>query len=239
MCRAELALNKVVVLLSGGVDSSTLAYYLDDRLLDIYCLSFMYGQRHDKEILAAKSISKALDVPHEIVDISGISRLVGVSALVNENKQIPDGHYAEESMKATVVPNRNMIMLSIAIGYAINNGCGIVAYAAHAGDHAIYPDCRPAFTKAMQQAAKVCHYEPVLIQPSFVNMTKAEVVKEGLLREVPFEKTWSCYKGGDIACGRCGTCVERLEAFELAGAKDPIEYEDREYWKEAIKSANR
>lgn len=151
----------------------------------------------------------------------------GGAAPFNESIAVPEGHYEDESMKSTVVPNRNMILLSIATAGSIASGLEGVAYAAHAGDHAIYPDCRPAFADAMNEAIKLCDYTSQRLVRPFVSLTKADIVKAGAALGVPFERTWSCYNGGATHCGKCGTCVERIEAFKLAGVSDPTDYQIR------------
>jgi len=137
---------------------------------------------------------------------------------------VPAGHYTNETMKLTVVPNRNMIMLSVAIGWAVSGKADAVAYAAHAGDHTIYPDCRPAFIEAIRQAAALCDWHRVELLTPFVGKTKRDIVRLGAELDVPFGQTWSCYVGGEVHCGRCGTCVERREAFKSAGVDDPTVY---------------
>ena len=219
---------KKILIFSGGLDSTVaLCKELKDGH-SVLCLSFAYGQKHKQEIQYAKNTCRILDVVHKIISIqttddSSLS-LFGDCALVNNNKDIPEGHYVEESMKATVVPNRNAIMLNIAMGCAIGNKCEAVVYAAHKGDHTIYPDCRPEFVEAMQNLAKVCDWNSVNIEAPFINMSKADIVKLGSELAIPFEQTWSCYKGEEKHCGVCGTCVERKEAFELSGIVDPTEY---------------
>ncbi|MAE51325.1 MAG: 7-cyano-7-deazaguanine synthase QueC [Micavibrio sp.] len=226
---------KTLLICSGGLDSITLAYKISKERTLAGLLSFDYGQRHKKELGYAAQAADDLDVPHYISDISGIGKMLSGSALTDD-LDVPDGHYAEETMKITVVPNRNAIMLSIAYGIASAKQLGAVAAAFHGGDHFIYPDCRPEFVEsfaAMQNLALDGYADIELFTP-FVTWSKADIVREGDGIAVPFEKSWSCYKGGDIHCGRCGTCVERIEAFELAGVKDPTGYEDREFWKEKV-----
>jgi 7-cyano-7-deazaguanine synthase len=152
--------------------------------------------------------------------------LLSGSSLTSPNIQVPEGHYEDESMKATVVPNRNMILLSIATGWAVSTGASSVSYAAHFGDHAIYPDCREEFADAMNNIMEIAGWDKVSLNRPFSSFTKADIVKLGDELGVPFEKTWSCYKGGQIHCGVCGTCVERREAFELAGVTDPTIYDN-------------
>ncbi len=224
----------VLVILSGGMDSTVLAYYAATakHLRLAGCVSINYGQRHAKELSCAIETTRhRLKVPHHYVDLTDLSHVLTGSSLTDWDHPVPEGHYEEDTMKATVVPNRNMILLALATGVAIANGVKAVAYGAHSGDHAIYPDCRDEFGDAMRKAMSLCHYEPIQLLTPFVRRTKAEIVQLGMNLKVPFANTWSCYKGGDVACGRCGTCVERLEAFYKAGFQDPIEYEDRAYWR--------
>jgi len=207
---------KTVLLLSGGLDSTTLLYYLKDLGYEIYCLSFDYGQRHSKELEAAKKIAEIKKVPHKIVDITNINELLLGSSLTSDI-DIPYGHYKDESMKSTVVPNRNMILLSLAIGYAVSIDADKVSYAAHSGDHAIYPDCRPIFYDRMNEVAEIANYKQIKIEAPFINIDKKEIVKIGEKLGVPFDLTWTCYEGKDEPCGKCGSCIERKEALEEAG----------------------
>ncbi|MCB1120019.1 MAG: 7-cyano-7-deazaguanine synthase, partial [Verrucomicrobiae bacterium] len=140
--------------------------------------------------------------------------------------RVPHGHYEEENMKSTVVPNRNMILLSVATGWAVSLKADCVSYAAHAGDHAIYPDCREEFADALDKTMRLADWQEIYLNRPFVSWTKADIVRRGAELNVPFEKTWSCYEGGDQHCGRCGTCIERREAFHLAGVADPTEYSE-------------
>ncbi|MDB5036917.1 MAG: exsB protein [Bacteriovoracaceae bacterium] len=215
---------KYVLLFSGGLDSTTALYWLKSLGHEVRCLSIDYGQRHRKELSAAKKIAARVNAPFHILDLSAARFLLSGSSQTSE-LEVPEGHYTEESMKLTIVPNRNMIMLSMAIGWAINLGYGGVAYAAHNGDHAIYPDCRKEFIEAMQTSAKLCDWHSIDILAPFVDFSKSEIVKLGAELKVPFELTWSCYKGEDLHCGKCGTCVERKEAFDLSQISDPTFYE--------------
>lgn len=215
----------VVPILSGGMDSTVLLYELAKKY-DLRPVTFDYGQRHSREITAAAAICDSLNLPHKIVRLEGMNELLGGSCLTDGNIEVPEGHYAEESMKRTVVPNRNMIMLAIAAGYAISLKAKHVAYAAHAGDHTIYPDCRPEFAKSVNRAIKLADWHQVSLLAPYALISKAAIVKRGLFLGVPFEKTWSCYKGQEIHCGKCGTCVERIEAFNLAGVIDPTVYSE-------------
>jgi 7-cyano-7-deazaguanine synthase len=222
---------KVLVVCSGGLDSVSLAYAMAAQHRLIGLISFNYGQRHVKELEFAALCARRLNVPHDIIDISGVGKHLTGSALTDDI-QVPDGHYAEETMKATVVPNRNAIMLTIAFGLAAARQADAVAIAVHGGDHFIYPDCRPGFIAAfgtMQRHALDGYADVTLLAP-YVNATKADIVADGFRHRTPFGETWSCYKGGSAHCGRCGTCVERREAFHLAGVADPTVYEDPDFW---------
>ncbi|RJL12789.1 7-cyano-7-deazaguanine synthase QueC [Paracoccus siganidrum] len=226
---------KTLVICSGGLDSVSLAHMVAARRELTGLLSFDYGQRHRKELDFAARCAARLGVPHQLIDISGIGAALSGSALTDA-LEVPDGHYAEETMRVTVVPNRNAIMLAIAFGIAAAKGDEAVAAAVHGGDHFIYPDCRPAFTDsfaAMQKAALDGYAEIELFVP-FVHRSKADIVTEGARHATPFAETWSCYKGGANHCGRCGTCVERREAFALAGIADPTSYDDADFWRRAL-----
>lgn len=227
---------KTLLICSGGLDSVVLAHKIAAEHELIGLISFDYGQKHKKETDFAKKCAKELGVSFDLIDISGVGASLTGSALTDD-LDVPDGHYAEESMKITVVPNRNAIMLTIAYGIASACGADAVATAVHGGDHFIYPDCRPDFIhafEAMQNHALEGLSEIKLYTP-FLNQTKADIAAEGGRLDVPFADTWSCYKGGEVHCGRCGTCVERREAFDLAGVTDPTEYADADYWREAVK----
>lgn len=218
---------KAVAIVSGGMDSVTLAHQLKADGYDLHLASFDYGQRHRKELECAAWQATHLGAEHTIVDISGIRPLLKGSALTDE-VPVPHGHYAEESMRATVVFNRNAIMLSIAWGLACSHGAHALACGVHAGDHFIYPDCRPEFIEELEQALRtgtVGHRSDDLrlIAP-FVSKTKTDIAAIGGNLGVRFEHTWTCYEGGDVHCGRCGACTERREAFRDSGVPDPTEY---------------
>lgn len=221
--------HKVVVICSGGMDSAVLLAYLHSQPeYEVQSLSLNYGQKHKRELRHAAAFAKNLGVPHTLVRLPALRNVLSGSSLTS-NMPVPEGHYAAESMKATVVPNRNMILMSLAIGHAIAQAATAVAYGAHAGDHAIYPDCRPEFAEAMDKAAALCHFYPVMLLRPFVDKTKADIVRLGYDLKVDFTATFSCYNGGFVHCGRCGTCVERLQAFRLAGVTDPTQYVDSDY----------
>ncbi len=226
-----------VMILSGGLDSTTLLWYLCSKGAEVHALTFNYGQRHSREIEHAKKVVEAakkagFNLTHRVVDISSISHLISSGALTGE-EEVPHGFYTDERQKVTVVPNRNMIMLSIAAGYAVKLGEREVYYAAHRSDYAIYPDCRKEFVKALDAAIYLATlFTPVELKAPFVDMTKAEVVSLGLKLKVPYELTWSCYEGGERPCLKCGTCLERTEAFLLNEVRDPL-LSDEE-WKKAV-----
>ncbi len=225
---------KTLVVCSGGMDSVTLAHKVAQEHELIGLVSFNYGQRHLKELDFARACADDLGVEHIVIDISGIGRQLSGSALTDD-VAVPDGHYAEETMRITVVPNRNAIMLAIAFGIAAARGADAVATAVHGGDHFIYPDCRPGFTEAFEtmQRQALAGVADVRLYTPYVHTDKAAIAAEGVRLGVDYTRSWSCYKGGEIHCGRCGTCVERREAFHLAGAEDPTTYADPDFWKEA------
>jgi 7-cyano-7-deazaguanine synthase len=217
---------KALVLFSGGLDSTVLATQLKADGAETRLLSIDYGQRHARELKRAKQIAQALELPHQVLRLPDLGPLLGGSSLTDAKVELPEGHYAEESMKATVVPNRNMILLALAGGHALSIGFDTIAYAAHAGDHTIYPDCRPEFADAMETALGLADWEKLSLHRPFVHLSKTDLVKKGAELGAPLHLTWSCYAGREIHCAKCGTCVERKEAFALAKIPDPTEYED-------------
>jgi len=218
--------KKVVVLVSGGMDSVS-ALYEAHRTHQVFgSLSFDYGSKHNhKEIPFAAWHCAKLGIPHLAISLDFVGQLFK-SDLLKSGGAVPDGHYEEQSMKQTVVPFRNGIMLSIAGGFAESIEAQGLVIAAHAGDHAIYPDCREDFMKAMGDAIRLGTYAQIEILRPFIHSTKAEIARRGHDLGVDFSKTWSCYKGEAIHCGTCGTCVERREAFMLAGLPDPTTYRE-------------
>lgn len=215
---------KSVIVYSGGLDSTVLLYHLRDAGHDLHALSIDYGQKHRCELVYARAICRRLGVPHPTADLSAIQPLLAGSSLTSPEIEVAEGHYTEASMRSTVVPNRNMIFLAVATGHALSIQAGQIAYAAHSGDHAIYPDCRDAFADAMASAIRLADWNQVELIRPFVSWTKADIVRRGAELDVPFAQTWSCYNGREQHCGRCGTCIERREAFDLADVEDPTPY---------------
>lgn len=216
--------EKVVVIFSGGMDSFTVLNRAIKDGKQVYALSFDYGQRHVKELDNAKSICDNLNVNHKIIDISAINQLLAGSSLTDDI-EIPEGHYEAENMKSTVVPNRNMILLSLAVGYAVSVGASQVYYGAHSGDHAIYPDCRPEFVMKMNDVCQIANYEAVEIFSPYLHNTKSDILADGISMNLDYSQTWTCYNGRKNACGKCGACQERLEAFADNNLVDPLIYE--------------
>ena len=217
---------KAVVLFSGGLDSTVLATQMKEEAKETRLLSIDYGQRHAKELHHSQKVAEHLGLGHEILQLPQLGQILGGSSLTDKSMTLPEGHYAEESMKSTVVPNRNMILLALAGGHALSLGFDTIAYAAHAGDHTIYPDCRPEFADAMNNALGLADWKDLNLHRPYVEMTKSDLVSLGNQLDAPLHLTWSCYAGGENHCGKCGTCVERKEAFELAKIPDPTKYEE-------------
>ena len=214
----------MVVIYSGGMDSYTVLHKAINDGYDVFPVTFDYGQRHVKEIEFASLVCDELRLDHKIVDISAINQLLQGSSLTSDIG-IPEGHYEDMSMKSTVVPNRNMILISLAVGYAVSIGADKVYYGAHSGDHAIYPDCRPEFVQKMNAVSQIANYEPVEIVSPYLDKNKNDILSNGLKMGLDYGKTWTCYNGREKACGKCGSCVERLEAFAHNQIKDPLSYE--------------
>ena len=217
---------RALVLFSGGLDSTVLATQMKHEAKETRLLSIDYGQRHAKELDHSQKVADHLGLAHEILKLPQLGQILGGSSLTDKSISLPEGHYAEESMKSTVVPNRNMILLALAGGHALSLGFDTIAYAAHAGDHTIYPDCRPEFADAMDKALGLADWKDLNLHRPYVEMTKSDLVSRGDQLDAPLYLTWSCYAGGKIHCGKCGTCVERKEAFELANIADPTKYEE-------------
>jgi 7-cyano-7-deazaguanine synthase len=218
-------MKDTVCIYSGGMDSFTLASEVHARGMLHSCLSFNYGQRHAKELEYAERVcAQDLNVPHHLIDLWALKPHLLGSALTDA-VDVPLGHYAEDSMKLTVVPNRNMIMLSIAIAYAVSHKLNAVYFGAHAGDHTIYPDCRDEFVTALDKVARIANWHPVTVVAPYQHLTKEGILRIGAGLDLDYSKSWTCYAGREKACGKCGSCQERLEAFRLVGRRDPLEYE--------------
>ena len=218
-------MRQAVVLVSGGMDSVVALYDAAAAGEVLAGVSFDYGSKHnDRELPCARWHCAHLGLQHEVIRLAFVDRLFR-SDLLRSGGDIPEGHYEEGTMRQTVVPFRNGIMLSVAAGYAESIGAGALVIGAHAGDHAIYPDCREAFMSSMGDAIRLGTYAHTELMRPFISMTKAQIVLRGRELGVDLSRTWSCYKGGERHCGGCGTCVERREAFLLAGVKDPTAYE--------------
>lgn len=217
-------MKKLVALISGGMDSVAALYAARVNHQIVAGLSFDYGSKHNhREIPFAKYHCDKFGVPHRAINLSFIGETFK-SNLLKSGGSIPEGHYEEATMKQTVVPFRNGIMLSIAAGFAESLDAEGVVIAAHSGDHAIYPDCREDFMRSMGDAIRFGTYAQIEIVRPFIKLTKAQIAAEGSRLGVDFSLTWSCYKGGELHCGACGTCIERREAFLLAGLPDPTRY---------------
>lgn len=224
------------IIYSGGMDSYTLLHYvLKDRVEkgdEVYALSFDYGQRHSKELACAKQECLALDIPHTLINLTSITKHLQGSALTDPSVPLPEGHYAEESMRLTVVPGRNTMMLSIALAFTEakvmvkeretdRRGGAYIYYGAHSGDHHIYPDCRPEFINQMRLAMRTAADGRILLQVPFMDINKTGILEIGLRLGLDYSNTWTCYAGGEKPCGKCGSCTERAEAFSLMGVVDP------------------
>jgi 7-cyano-7-deazaguanine synthase len=216
---------KTVMALSGGMDSSTLLAYLLDDGHDVRCASFVYGSKHNQyEHICAKQIADYYKAPLHLFDLSSV--LGGFdSDLLKRGGDIPEGHYTDASMSRTVVPGRNIIFLSILAGLAWSEGATKIALGIHAGDHAIYPDCRIEFYKAMDSAIYLGTDRRIEMIAPFVEWDKTKILQWGLPHAVPYQMTRTCYKDQELSCGKCGSCVERLEAFSCIGKIDPVSYQ--------------
>ena len=212
-----------IIIVSGGMDSVTLLYDFKDRIA--LGISFDYGSNHNaKEIPFARWHCEQLGIEHITIDLAFMPQYFK-SSLLEGADAIPEGHYADENMKSTVVPFRNGIMLSIAAGIAESRGLKYVMMANHGGDHTIYPDCRPEFVEAMSEATKAGTFPGIEILAPYTNITKVDIARKGKELGIDYSKTWSCYKGENVHCGKCGTCVERKEALRDAGIEDTTIYE--------------
>jgi 7-cyano-7-deazaguanine synthase len=219
---------KTIVILSGGLDSTTLLYHIKNEGRTVHTLTFDYGQRHNRELKAAEEICRRTQTTQELVDLTSLRPLFGANALTDHRVALPSGEYSNSTIGITTVPNRNMIMLSIAIGRAISLGFDAVAFGAHGGvNDVMYPDCSPDFVASINATAKTCDDKAISILAPFVHWDKSMIVKRGHELAVPFALTWSCYEGNQVPCGQCGTCMDRKNAFDRAGLIDPLVAVDR------------
>ena len=212
--------KKCVVVLSGGPDSTVVAYWAKKHGYELYCLSFKYGQIAEKETECARKIAKNLGAPIRVIDLSSLREIfLGVTSLCDRNIEL-----TSEFSQPIVVPFRNAIFLSVAVSYATAVGAGKIFYGAHGSDAANYPDCRAEFYKSMEQTARLGTESRIRINAPFSDISKSELIKKGKALGVPFEQTWSCYLDAEKHCGKCESCVNRQNAFKEADIVDPTEY---------------
>jgi len=213
-------MSSVLVVYSGGLDSYTLLNKAMKKFDRVEAITFNYGQKHNKEIEYAKSNCSELNIKHEVVNLD-LENILAGSALVGDI-DIPEGNYDKEKMKQTIVPNRNMIMISVAASLVIKNDIEYLWYAAHSGDHEIYPDCRPEFIDKMAAVLEICDYHKIKFEAPFQNLSKNEIVATGLSMGLDYSKTWTCYEGKEKPCGKCSACLERALSFEANNTEDPL-----------------
>lgn len=212
-----------ILILSGGMDSVTMLYEYKERIA--VALTFDYGSNHNKrEAQYAKMHCERLGVEHLLLPLQFIHDYFK-SSLLEGADAVPEGHYADANMKSTVVPFRNGIMLAVACGIAESRGLKYVMIANHFGDHSIYPDCRAGFVRAMSQAMAEGTYDGITLFAPYTDISKTDIARRGAALGIDYSLTYSCYKGGEKHCGKCGTCVERKEAMREAGIDDTTEYE--------------
>ena len=216
---------KAIVALSGGMDSATVLAWLLDKGYEVYAVTFAYGSKHSSyELKGAQSIIARYRVPRYHFDLGNVFSNFR-SDLLKTGGEIPEGHYTDESMKSTVVPGRNIIFTSVLAGLAESLGAKYIALGIHQGDHAIYPDCRIEFHHAMSRAVFIGTGDQVEFLAPFIDTDKEGILKWGMGHDVPYHLTRTCYKDQQLACGKCGSCVERLEAFAKINQEDPVTYE--------------
>lgn len=221
-------MTRTLVLLSGGVDSTALIAHYRERGDSVGTLSINYGQRHRRELAAAARVADSYGLPHQTAELGILGEILTGSALTDPSIPVPEGAYDQDTMRTTVVPNRNMILMSVAVGAAVARGYDRVAIGAHTGDHHVYADCRPNFLRAFSLAAGLavedCAPPEFTVAAPFMHLPKWQIVLRAADMGAPLHHTWSCYVGGAMHCGLCGTCVERREAFALAAVPDPATY---------------
>ncbi len=219
-------MQKIVVVFSGGMDSAVLLAQTVTQytVSQVHSLTFFYGSKHmDAEIRSAKAFASSLGVEHTVVDLTAIGKYFQ-SSLLSHGEIIPEGTYATDNMASTVVPFRNGIFLAFAVGFAESKGFDSVFIGSHAGDHPVYPDCRPEFTEAFSKAASFGTAEGITVSAPFAKISKADIARIGADLRVDFSQTWTCYNGGEVHCGRCAACHERREALETVLGMDPTTY---------------
>jgi 7-cyano-7-deazaguanine synthase len=225
-----MPLIKAVIIFSGGLDSTVLCYKAVSDNFDVNAITILYGQRHSREVEGAKKTAGILGINHRVIDLSNINELLQGSALTDSNigvPEVPETTEHFETLKSTIVPNRNAIFLSLAIGYSESIKANHIFFGAHHSDRGVYPDCRKEFVEAFEIAERLANDNPELsISAPFVEMDKSEIVTLGKKLGVPFEHTWTCYVGGELHCGVCSACSERKRAFREAGVTDPTIYEN-------------
>lgn len=214
-------MKSVLVVYSGGLDSYTLLNKAMSSFEKVEAITFNYGQKHKIEIEYAKAACEKLGIDHEIVNLD-LQKILAGSALVGDS-DIPEGNYDKEKMKQTVVPNRNMVMISVAASLAIKNELDYLWYAAHSGDHEIYPDCRPEFIRKMAEVLSICDYHKINFEAPFQDLSKAEIIKVGLDMNLDYSNAWTCYEGKEKPCGKCSACLERAASFQANQVNDPLD----------------
>ena len=224
--------KKVVMSLSGGMDSTTVLGQLIDDGYEVSCLNFTYGSKHNKyECVSAKAVANHYCVPYDLIDLTEAFKGFK-SNLLKDGGEIPEGHYESKNMILTVVPGRNTIFASILMGYAESINASFIALGVHQGDHAIYPDCRREYIKSLDSTIYLASNRKVELLTPFLNTNKTGILKYGLKNNVPYELTRTCYKDQKLSCGKCGSCGERIESFKKHNVKDPINYETKINWGE-------
>jgi 7-cyano-7-deazaguanine synthase len=216
--------NKCIIVLSGGIDSSTVAYWAKKQGYNIFAITFRYGQIATKEIECAQKIAEKLEIPIKVIDLSTLKEIfTGVTSLCDET--IPMTSNFSQSI---IVPFRNAIFLSVAVAYAVSIGANRIFYGAQGSDEQFYPDCRKEFYKTFEKTARLGTNKEILVEAPFNNISKSDIIKIGTELGVPFNLTWSCYLNGQKHCGTCESCINRKKAFNEAGLPDPTEYNKRQ-----------